>query len=428
VILIRTLVCIVLLLMMAARAGAETRIALVIGVGVYDSPDIQGLPNAVNDARAVHAKLGELGFGSVLLENPTRRELRAALGDLFSRRKRLGADTVLVFFAGHGVQFRNEGYLLARDSVLAPANELETRQEISVSHLLDAVGEAKLAILLLDACRNSPAFAARLAWLSNHSVAAGLPLAADITTDAVVSYSAEPGASAIDGLGTDRNSPYSQALLDYMGRPDLELSQVLQGVRRFVESATQSQQSPVFEDRRRPDHAFYFRQVSAPTNEHLAASRPPPSEPGRLSGKEAAALLAGKMGPARAEALAGLLTTPGVSPPLSVPEALTLLGDIPVDGGRRRSSLGALLPLLDLPISPQSAENLLSGLGETSRLAALTDMIGCLVRPVPERAARQLVEGIPRQDMPRLLRELTASGGSARCGGDDGASTRSSVR
>lgn len=423
----RALLCAVLMLL-AAQAEAETRIALVVGVGAYDSADVQTLPNAANDARAVHAKLGELGFSSVLLENPTRRELRVALSEVFDRRKRVAAETVLVFFAGHGVQFQNEGFLLARDSALAPAEDLESRQEVSVSHLLDAVGEAKLAILLLDACRNSPAFAARLAWLSHNSVAAGLPLAANITTDAVISYSAEPGASAMDGLGTDRDSPYSQALLDYMGRPGLELAQVLQGVRRFVESATGGQQSPVFEDRRRPGHAFSFRQASAPTTEVPPASRSPESEAGRLSEREALALLTGKTGPARADALAALLGRPGLSPPLSTSDVLALLGDAPVDGGRRRRLLSSLLPLLEVPISPRAAADLLSELDETGRLAALTDLVGCLARPVPERAARDLVEGVRRQDMPWLLRRLTDPGGSVRCGGDDGASTRSSVQ
>ncbi len=405
-------------LLFASPAGAQTRIALVVGVAAYDNPDIAPLPNALNDARAIHTKLGELGFDSVLVENPTRRELRAALSQLFSRRQRSAADVVLVFFAGHGVQYQHEGLLLARDSALAPGEDLEARQEVPVSRLLDVVREAKLAVLLLDACRNSPSFAARLAWRSDNSVSTGIPLLGDIRTDAVVSYSAEPGASALDGIGTGRNSPYATALLDYMGRPGLELAAMLQGVLRFVESATENKQKPVFEDRRRPGHPFYFlSDVSTPAAIHPTANVAVPPA-GGLTGKEALALMTGKAGSKRGDVLGELVRTQGLSAPLSVDEAVELLGDIPAEGGRRRHALGLLLPLLETPISPGSAQELLSGLGMTGRLAALTDMVGCLARPLPDPAARNLLEGLDRQDMPWLLRELTSSGGQTRsCGG-----------
>jgi uncharacterized caspase-like protein len=403
----------VLLPLMPWRAVAQTRIALVIGVGEYTSPDIPTLPHAVKDARAVSAKLGELGFASVLLENPSRRELRAGLSQFFKRRQQSGADVMLVFFAGHGVRFGNEGYLLARDSVLAPGADLDERQEVPVARLLAVVREAKLAIIMIDACRSTPSFAARLAWRSHNTVAAGIPLPGEIGTDAVISYSAEPGTSASDGRDTDANSPFASALLDYLDRPQLELGPMLQGVRRFVESATLGAQSPVFEDRRRPGLAFYFRPASIP---ETAAPSVPLAMRG-ASAKEALALLAGKTGTTRGDALARIVGADGLLPPVSVDEAVDLLGDIPTDGGRRRQALKLLLPALEIPISPDGAERLLAGLEGASRLAALTAVMGCLARPLPDSLARQLVEGIERDDMPRLLRQLTASEGSSQtCG------------
>ena len=412
------LLLIAMLTVLGRGAAADTRVALVIGVSMYDNPDIPALGNTVADAESIHEKLSSLGFQSIFVTNPSKRALNLALNDLFRRRRAEAADVVLVFFAGHGVQFGNQGFLLARDSVIRSGAEMEAAEEVPVARLMRAVSEAKLAILLLDACRTTPSFAIRLTRLSRDTVTAGLPQAAQVR-NAVISYAAEPGAGALDGLPGTGHSPYTEALLDYMGRDGIELGPMLQGVRRYVEAASAQRQKPEFADRRQPDSQFYFQAAARPAvHSSPAPDRLPTPAAGKLSAGEAIALLTGTSGAERGASLQRLLHNPGLLPPVSLDSAVTLLGDVPVDGGQRRRLLSALLPLLDVPISPGAAEMLLAGLGETGRYAALLDMVGCFARPVPEEAARRLIEGIDRTNMPSLLRQLTSGGVLARsCGG-----------
>src|SRR5437868_5856620 len=105
--------CIILLVLLLAPipAVAETRVALVIGVSDYESPDLQPLPNAVSDAKAIGEKLQALGFDADTVLNPTRADLRRALSKLFRRRQATQADTALIYFAGHGLQAEGKGFL-----------------------------------------------------------------------------------------------------------------------------------------------------------------------------------------------------------------------------------------------------------------------------------------------------------------------------
>ena len=66
------------LLTLIAVAGAETRVALVIGNDAYSAP-LTDLNNARRDARGMAAKLEVLGFETTLKLNAGRRELHRAL-------------------------------------------------------------------------------------------------------------------------------------------------------------------------------------------------------------------------------------------------------------------------------------------------------------------------------------------------------------
>ncbi len=101
---------------------------MVVGVGAYDHPDIPRLRYTGADADAIYRVLvGQAGFKPehVLLltdtseRKPTLRNLKWALGT-FLARSAAKEDTVLVFFAGHGVTEAlpaggEEGWLLPVD-------------------------------------------------------------------------------------------------------------------------------------------------------------------------------------------------------------------------------------------------------------------------------------------------------------------------
>jgi uncharacterized caspase-like protein len=92
------------------QAATEKRAAFVIGIGDYQDPLLGKLDHPKGDAEALARKPGELGFKVVKALDRTKQQLRADL-DAFVKRYR-GADGVLVYVTGHGLQIGGENFVL----------------------------------------------------------------------------------------------------------------------------------------------------------------------------------------------------------------------------------------------------------------------------------------------------------------------------
>src|SRR4051794_13666132 len=84
----------------AAPAAAEKRVALVIGNAAYRNTVT--LKNPVNDAGDLARSLGDLGFEVVLGTDLDFQGMRRSLSQFSTKIQ--GADLALFFYAGHGVQ------------------------------------------------------------------------------------------------------------------------------------------------------------------------------------------------------------------------------------------------------------------------------------------------------------------------------------
>ena len=144
----------VLLVAAAAASGQQTsgrRLALVVGNDAYTSQSV--LRNAVNDARTVAAELREVGFAVETVENVTRARFVESLGDFAGGLR--SDDVALFYFAGHGLQVDGVNYLIPTDYAGQTAADLRLSalRAVDVQELL---GRARVAMLVLDACRNNP--------------------------------------------------------------------------------------------------------------------------------------------------------------------------------------------------------------------------------------------------------------------------------
>lgn len=229
----------------ASQAAVEKRVALVIGNGLYKNT-VQ-LPNAPNDARAMSATLRRMGFqvieGIDLSGAGMTEKLREFSGVLN------GADVGLVFYAGHGLQVAGENYLVPIDALLKQERDLDfetLKVDLVVKQLLR---EAKVKILLLDACRDNP-LAADLARSMGgpgrtRSAAIGAGLGKIETPGAsgtLVAFATAPGTTALDGQG--QHSPFTEALLGHLETPGLDISVVMTRVRGQVVRVTGERQQP----------------------------------------------------------------------------------------------------------------------------------------------------------------------------------------
>jgi uncharacterized caspase-like protein len=221
-------------------APAEARrVALVIGNAEHRFLPV--LKNPANDATAVAAALERLNFDKVSLKKDLGFDaFRAALREL--SREAEGAEAAVLFFAGNGIEFDGRNYLIPVDARLERASDIDL-EAIRLETVLEQVADAKLGLVIIDACRNNP-FAGRITR-DTRGVPRGVgrgPGKFEPHRGLFVAYAALPGTVATDGIG--RHSPFTEALLRHLPTPGLELRQLFRLVRSEVLAATRGHQLP----------------------------------------------------------------------------------------------------------------------------------------------------------------------------------------
>jgi hypothetical protein len=154
-----------------------------------------------------------------------------------------GSELALFFYAGHGLQFRGQNYLVPIDAKLttAAALDFEMVQLDLVQRTMER--EASTNIIILDACRDNPLARNLARALGTRSAAIGRGLAAvESGEGTLISFSTQPGNVALDGAG--RNSPFAAALLKHIATPGDDLPTILINVRNDVMAATARHQVP----------------------------------------------------------------------------------------------------------------------------------------------------------------------------------------
>jgi len=217
----------------AGVVDSNIRQALVIGNSEYRHAG--RLRNPVNDARAIGSTLQQLGFDVTLLTDADQRKMERAIrdfGDELRSRRGVG----LFYYAGHGMQFDGENYLLPTD--INPSTEEDVRYDaVPLGKLLAQMRAADNAmnVVVLDACRNNPfsrSFRTFNPGLAQINAAAGT----------FISFATAPGQVAADGSGN--NGLFTSKLLDHLQTPGLKIEEVFKRTTADVYQASGSQQAP----------------------------------------------------------------------------------------------------------------------------------------------------------------------------------------
>jgi hypothetical protein len=222
-------------------AYADKRVALIVGNSDYAR--VVKLGNPENDARDLADALRSLSFDVIFKINVDQRGLGAALEEF--ERKAQGADTALFFFAGHGLQFRGQNYLLPVDADLEDEVSLKYNT-LAIDKVREALDSASgVKIMILDACRNNPLsdkLVTRTAGLSRSAAQTRGLARLDRTEGMVVAYATQADQVAQDGAG--RNSPFSSALVRRLKEPNLEIATLFRRVAQDVYEQTGGRQRP----------------------------------------------------------------------------------------------------------------------------------------------------------------------------------------
>ena len=216
---------------------ADKRIALIIGNSNYSTPNLR-LENPVNDATDLANKLKQLGFHVILKLDATLREIQVALADFGQQAK--DYDVAFFFFAGHGVQNKDVNYLLPVNIDNLELNSGWEYECLNAQQVIDIMNDSKcrLKFAVLDACRNN----ALLTSQHRGTAARGLSSMNDTPDGTIIAFSTSPGHTASDGDG--RNSPYTEAFLEALDRPNLNIYDFLQTVGALVKKKTNQGQIP----------------------------------------------------------------------------------------------------------------------------------------------------------------------------------------
>jgi hypothetical protein len=248
-------------------AQAEKRVALLIGNNGYEN--VSRLDTAVNDARALAETLKKLSFQALVGENQSRRSMSEALLT-FDQAIELG-DTALFFFAGHGFEIHGQNYLLPTDvpAVGEGQEELLRDASFAVERIVDRLQArgARIAILVLDACRNNP-----FDRPGTRAVRGTGGLAPMTPSEGVfVVFSAGAKQTALDRLrqnDPDPNSVFTRNFVRELATPALTMVQIAKRTQKDVKQLAATvghEQTP----------AYYDQVVGDIVLEHSMSDAPP---------------------------------------------------------------------------------------------------------------------------------------------------------
>ncbi|MBR0716010.1 caspase family protein [Bradyrhizobium liaoningense] len=222
-------------------ANADRRVAFVVGNGAYKN--VAQLPNPPIDAKAMAATLRNVGFEVIEGSNLTRDQMTEKLLDF--GRKAQGTDVAVFYYAGHGIAVGGTNYLLPVDADIKTEMDVKLGAAINIDLTLDqTMGDAKVKLVFLDACRDNP-FAAKIKSNSaTRSVNVGSGLAEMKSGEGtLIAFATGPGQTALDGQ-EGNNSPFTRALIDNITKPGIEIQQAMTSVRAQVNEETHKGQLP----------------------------------------------------------------------------------------------------------------------------------------------------------------------------------------
>ena len=230
-----------LLISASTDAFADKRVAFVVGNGAYKN--VPALPNPAVDAKSMARLLRNVGFEVVEGANLSRDRMTEKLLDF--GKKAEGADVALFYYAGHGIAVNGANYLLPVDADLKSEMDVKLGAAINIDLTLEqTMGDAKVKLVFLDACRDNP-FAAKIrSAKATRSANVGSGLAEMKSGEGtLLAFATGPGQTALDGeAGT--NSPFTRALLANIAQPGVEIQQAMTKVRAQVNEETAKGQLP----------------------------------------------------------------------------------------------------------------------------------------------------------------------------------------
>jgi hypothetical protein len=245
----------------SAAGGQGRRIALVIGNGNYQQPALPKLPNPAHDAEDIARALRGFGFEVIEKKDQTLEAMNQAIAEFGSKIG--GSDAALFYYAGHGIQVRNQNYLIPINATIESEASVPY-QGVNLNQVLDEMdnGKSGANIVILDACRDNP-----ITGKFRSGQTRGLASPGNAPKGTVIVFATDPGNVAADGNG--RNGLFTSGLLTAFKGKDLSLDGVLTVASAEVERASGQTQTPYVNGPKTLQKNFNFRVTVDPGREEI---------------------------------------------------------------------------------------------------------------------------------------------------------------
>lgn len=239
-----------------AADGQGRRIALVIGNGNYQQSVLPRLLNPPHDVEDIARALRGFGFEVIERKNQTLEGMNQAIAEFGSKIG--GSEAALFYYAGHGIQVKNQNYLIPVNATIESEASVPY-QGVNLNQILDEMdnGKSGANIVMLDACRNNP-----ISGKFRSGQSRGLASPGSTPKGTVIVYATDPGNVAADGSG--RNGLFTAGLLTAFKGKDLSLDGVLTVASAEVERASGHTQTPYVNGPKTLQKSFHFHVTVEP--------------------------------------------------------------------------------------------------------------------------------------------------------------------
>ncbi|CAF4181092.1 unnamed protein product, partial [Rotaria sordida] len=212
-----------------------------IGIGKYDY--CEELQNPENDANDMSKALESIGFAVTKKLDLKRAEMKHVVIDFEESIE--ADDMVLFYFAGHGIQWEDQNYLIPKDSPTLNGAALN-KSAINAQDILDTLSDRNpyVTIFLLDCCRKyhlrNPEVDARDPDPSGSKSVGLKPMH---KAGSLIAFACAPGTIAIEGKG-QRNGLFTKHLLKHITTENDDIQMILRDVAKGVTKESKSKQIP----------------------------------------------------------------------------------------------------------------------------------------------------------------------------------------
>ena len=226
------------------------KLALVVGNKAYGGK--AELKNPINDAEAIAETLTRLGFFVILGRNLDRDGMIDSLR-ITSQHLQTPRRVAMFFYAGHGLQVDGRNYLIPVGVNIEDKTDLE--RAVHLDYVADIIeNDANMSIIFLDSCRDNPFARNLIRSLEPNVIRSGrdaLPSEGRVRggfapifsqNSAFIAFASAPHKVALDGVG--KHSPFSGALVQHIGTPDVSISDMMIDVTNAVLRETKGAQKP----------------------------------------------------------------------------------------------------------------------------------------------------------------------------------------